>query len=123
MKRLKPFEGLKKQILILIESILYCFNQIVSRRLIIRHSNRKNQLLGTYEIVPTTIFKLEQTLEAGPLVTVFNDPGDLELLTSNLFLQKGANAAVAIITRSEKYSDFEQKFRCAQCYADGTRTS
>ena len=93
--------------------------------LIIKHSNRRNQHLGTDEIVPTTICLLEQTLKAGPFLTVSNDPGDLEVLTSNQFLQKGTQSqsspGVKSILTLNRHSDVHNAMQTGYGNRDSTR--
>ena len=72
----------------------------------------------TDELLSTTMCLVEQTLNAGPLTAVSDDPEDLTALTPNHFLPVRENASAPFMQPSERYNNLRKSFKTDQAYAD-----
>ena len=72
----------------------------------------------TNEVLSTTLFHVEQTLNARLLTAVSDDAEDLTAPTPNLFLLEQENVSGPFMPSSESYHDTRKSFETAQAYAD-----
>ena len=72
----------------------------------------------TDEVLSATMCLVEQTLNAGPLTAVSDDPEDLTALTPNHFLLGQENASAPFMPSSERYHDLRKSFKTVQAYAE-----
>ena len=72
----------------------------------------------TNKVLSTTIYLVEQTLNARTLTAVSDDPEDLTALTPNHFLLGQENASAPFMPSSERYHELRKSFKTAQAYAD-----
>ena len=72
----------------------------------------------TDNIVNTTVYLVEQTLNARHLTAVSDDPEDLTALTPNNFLLGQENASAQFMPSSESNNDLRKLLKMAQAYAD-----
>ena len=70
------------------------------------------------DVLITTMCLVEQTLNATPLISVSDDPDDLEALTSNHFLLGRAILATPFLPDAQRYTDLRRVFRVSQAYSD-----
>ena len=66
----------------------------------------------------TTMCPVAQTLKTRPLISVSDDPDDLEALTRNNFLLGRANLATPLLSDAQRYTDLKRVFRVSQAYSD-----
>ena len=75
----------------------------------------KNRRL-TFPVLPTTMFLVEQTLNARPLTPVSDDPEDLEALMPNHFELGRPVLAEHLMPDAVRYVDFRKMYKVAQAY-------
>ena len=76
-----------------------------------------NRLL-TDEVLWTTMFLVEQTLNARPITQASDDPEDLESQIPNHLLLWRANVYKPFNSDAEAYSNHRNIFKSSQAYAD-----
>ena len=70
------------------------------------------------DVLITSMFLVEQTLNARPLTSVSDDPDDLEALTPNHFLLGRASLAAPFLPDAQCYTDLRRVFGVSQAYSD-----
>ena len=73
---------------------------------------------ATEDVPSTTMFLVEQTLNARPLTQVISDAADLEAITPNHFLLGNKNLCLPYLSGAEQFVDHRKLFRQTQAYAD-----
>ena len=71
----------------------------------------------TDDILITTMCLVQQTLNARPLISVSDDPDDLEAFSPNHFLLARANLATPFLPDAHCYTDLRRVFRVSQGYS------
>ena len=72
----------------------------------------------TEDVLSTTMYLVEQTLNARPLTPVSSDATDLEAITPNHFLLGNKNLCLPYLPGAEQFVDHRKLFRQKQAYAD-----
>ena len=72
----------------------------------------------TEDVLSTTMFIVEQTLNERPLTPVSSDVNDLEALTPNHFLLGNKIVCLPYLPCAEKFVDHRKPFRQTQAYAN-----
>ena len=72
----------------------------------------------TEDILSTTMWLVEQTLNARPLTPVSSDVSDLKTITPNHFLLGNKNFCLQYPSAAEHFVDQRKLFRQTQVYAD-----
>ena len=70
----------------------------------------------TLPVLTTTMCLVEQTLNAGPLKPVSDDPEDLGALTPNHFLLGWSVLAEPLMPDAVRYVDCRKMYKAAQAY-------
>ena len=70
----------------------------------------------TLPLLTTTMWLVEQTLNARPLTPVSDDPEDLEALTHNHFLLGRPVVAAPLMPDADRYVDCRKMYKVAQAY-------
>ena len=70
------------------------------------------------DVLKTTMFLVEQTLNARPLTSNCDDPDDLEALTPNHVLLGRANLATSFLPYAQRYTDLGRVVRVSQAFSD-----
>ena len=70
------------------------------------------------EVLLTTLWVVEKTLNARPITPASDDHEDLEVLTPNHFLLGRANVCILFIPNADVPSNHRKMFRSSQAYAN-----
>ena len=70
------------------------------------------------DVLSTTTYFVEQTMNARPLTLVSSDVNDLEALTPNHFLLGNRNVCIPYLPCAEEFFDHRKLFRQTQAYAN-----